>query len=101
MAESKALEKYSSHLDIQSMIESDLIVKNVFEFLFTKNQRMLLAYQKKRFIEVGSSTDDEESEELEMINEDRFLSDIRRLEVRDDLTKDMLLSVLTRKKPEH
>ena len=81
------------------MIESDRIVKQVFEFLFTSSQRKLLAYQKKRFIEVGSSTDDNESDELEMINEDQFLSDIRKIEVRDDLTKNMLLSVLTRKKP--
>ena len=34
-----------------------------------------------------------------MINEDKFLTDIRKLEVRDDLTKEMLLSVLTRSKP--
>ena len=35
-----------------------------------------------------------------MINEDKFLTDIRKLEVRDDLTKEMLLSVLTRSKPD-
>ena len=29
-AEKKAMDRYSRHLDIQSMIESDLIVKNVF-----------------------------------------------------------------------
>ena len=34
-----------------------------------------------------------------MIDEDKFLTDIRKLEVRDDLTKEMLLSVLTRSKP--
>ena len=32
---------------------------------------------------------------------DKFLSDIRKLEVRDDLTKEMLLSVLTRSKPDY
>ena len=100
LAEEKALDRFSTHLDIQSMIDSDLIVKHVFQFLFTKSQRMLLAYQKERFIEVGSSTDDSESDELQMINEDKFLTDIRKLEVRDDLTKEMLLSVLTRSKPD-
>ena len=35
-----------------------------------------------------------------MIKEDKFLTEIRKLEVRDDLTKEMLLSVLTRSKPD-
>lgn len=30
LAKKKALERYSAHLDVQSMIESDLIVKHVF-----------------------------------------------------------------------
>lgn len=60
---------------------------------------MLLAHQKVRFLEVGSSTDDQQSEELE-VDKDKFLKKIRKLEVRDDRTKDMLLSVLTRSKPE-
>ena len=72
----KALERYSAHLDVKSMIESDLIVKHVFQFLFTKSQRMLLAHQKVRFLEVGSSTDDAESEELE-VSQSKFLKKVR------------------------
>ena len=36
-----------------------------------------------------------------MVSEDQFLQDIAKLEVRDDLTKNILLSVLTKKKPKN
>ena len=56
---------------------------------------MLLAYQKLRFPEIGSSSDCTSDDGLN-ISKDKFLKKIKSFEIRDNLTKDMLLSVLSR-----
>ena len=84
------------------MIESDLFVKQILQFLFTRPQRQLLAYQMRRFPQVDQSSslsnDEDKSDDdwtLSGKNRANFLRNLKKMHVKDKMTKDMLLSVLT------